>query len=148
MPIDEDGLTEQRLRFCQYYVGEAEGNGTKAAELAGYSKGDSACVAASRLLSNVNIQKKIYDLKSERLAALEITDSNILKRIDEIGKMAQAKGEYQVALKALELLGRNRLWEKGGKGLRSLETSSDGTVKLIFEEDGPTNKEDNTSPNT
>ena len=35
-PWEDDGLTLKQRRFCQYYVSEAAGNATKAAQLAGY----------------------------------------------------------------------------------------------------------------
>lgn len=55
-----DQLTERQEAFCQHYVNTL--NGAKSARLAGYSE-EAAKEQASRLLTDVNIQDKISELR-------------------------------------------------------------------------------------
>lgn len=68
--------TDKRTAFINYYVGEANLNGTKAAELAGYANPRQE---ASRLLSNVDIRKEI----DARLETLTLKKSEILARLTD-----------------------------------------------------------------
>src|SRR5689334_12942658 len=54
------GLSERERRFVEAYMGEAAGNGTKAAILAGYSK-KAARGQAARLLTKAHIIEAIQD---------------------------------------------------------------------------------------
>lgn len=56
-----DGLTLRQRKFVKAYIGPAAGNGTKAAELAGYNSNNSEClkVTASRLLTYANVQRAL-----------------------------------------------------------------------------------------
>jgi hypothetical protein len=58
-PWDNNHLTLRHRRFIAYYVGEAAGNATKAARLAGYRDDnyDSLRVTARRVLTNANVQR-------------------------------------------------------------------------------------------
>lgn len=69
-------LTNKQLAFVNYYVGEANLNGTRAATLAGYSNPRQA---ASRLLSNADIRAEI----DARLEVLTIRKSEILARLTD-----------------------------------------------------------------
>lgn len=69
---------EQNERFCQEYIIDL--NGTKAAERAKYSK-KTAAQQASRLLSNVKIQKRIAELKAIRSERTVITQDMVLKEL-------------------------------------------------------------------
>jgi len=69
---------KQRL-FVEYYLGVANGNGTKAAQLAGYGAPNVAAVAAHRLLKNA----KIATFISERISAAAISADEVLARLSE-----------------------------------------------------------------
>ena len=63
-----ESLDIRQEKFCLAYVGECNGNGTKAAIAAGYTNNEnSAAVQASRLLRNVNIISRIKALRHEAL---------------------------------------------------------------------------------
>ncbi len=71
-------LTDKEYRFANYYLGEARFNATEAAKLAGYSE-HTARQQASRLLTNVNIEKYINSRTSAILEELGVTQERILK---------------------------------------------------------------------
>lgn len=53
-------LTEKQQRFVEAYVGDAEGNATTAARIAGYSGNDNSLgVTGSRLLADERIRQEI-----------------------------------------------------------------------------------------
>ena len=104
-------LTRRRYLFCLQYIIDYDGK--RAATDAGYSR-DRAQVEASELLKLPIIQKTINELDNDRLAALRITGEKVIKGIDDIRAKALKAKDLPNALRALELLGRNKLWEKGG----------------------------------
>src|SRR5262245_57556690 len=63
-------LNERELRFVDAFMGPAEGNGAKAASLAGYAAG-SARITASKLLTKANVQAAI-NLRREALSRASI----------------------------------------------------------------------------
>lgn len=57
------GLTEKQRRFVEAYTGPAQGNGTRAAALAGYSGDEKALsVAAARALGNARVRDAIAEM--------------------------------------------------------------------------------------
>jgi len=71
-------LTPKKERFCEEYVVDL--NGTQAATRAGYSK-NTAAEQASRLLSNVNIQKYIKELKEKQQERTQVTADMVIKEL-------------------------------------------------------------------
>ncbi len=72
-------LTKKQQRFVEYYVGEANGNGTKAARLAGYSGDEVAtAVAASRLKRDPKIKEAIDKELANSAAKSSITPGRII----------------------------------------------------------------------
>lgn len=71
-------LSPKRERFSQEYVIDL--NATQAAIRAGYSP-KTAKIQASRLLTNVNVQKRIAELKKGVSDKLEISHQDVLKRL-------------------------------------------------------------------
>lgn len=65
----EDLKEEQ---FCQYYCGDAEGNATRAAKMAGYDCANLGTLysRASRLASNARIRQRIREIQRERLSEI------------------------------------------------------------------------------
>lgn len=87
-----DQLEEQQQLFVLEYMKDL--NGTSAAIRANYSE-KTARQQASRLLSNVNIQNAIAELKAERNERLNIDADYVIKTIVEtIERCSQAKQVY------------------------------------------------------
>jgi len=119
----ERKLTLKQERFWQEYINDPEGNGSKAAIRAGYSK-KTAGAAASRLLKNVNIQQIIKKFRKEARERTEVTLDEIINNAREVFKRCMnqvpvmirqdgewvGSGEYKFdsagANKANEILGK------------------------------------------
>ena len=87
-----DQLEEQQQLFVLEYMKDL--NGTSAAIRANYSE-KTARQQASRLLSNVNIQNAIAELKAQRNERLNIDADYVIKTIVEtIERCSQAKQVY------------------------------------------------------
>lgn len=82
--MDDDGLNVRRRLFVQYITGKARGNHARAAELAGYasSNRESLSATATRLLSNVSIQKAIR----VKLAAADAKPDSVCNSIAQIAQ--------------------------------------------------------------
>lgn len=78
-------LTPKQERFCEEYLIDL--NATQSAIRAGYSV-NTANRIASELLSKLDIQEKIAELKAERSKRTEITQDRVIK---ELAAMAFAK---------------------------------------------------------
>lgn len=77
-------LNDKQEMFCREYLVDL--NATQAAIRAGYSD-KTARSQANRMLTNVDIEKRIQELKSERGERLEIDADYVLKRLVEIDQM-------------------------------------------------------------
>lgn len=91
----ENTLTEKQEAFCQSYL--LDFNGARAAKEAGYAE-DSARQEASRLLTNVNIRARIYQLRKEMGKLFNITRERIAQEYSRIAffdikKAFDAEGE-------------------------------------------------------
>lgn len=69
---------DKHERFCQEYIIDL--NGTKAAERAEYSE-KTARIQASQLLSKLNIQERIAELKKERSERTQVTQDMVIKEL-------------------------------------------------------------------
>lgn len=74
----ENTLTEKQEAFCQSYL--IDFNGARAARAAGYSV-DSAKEEASRLLTNANIQNRIFELRQQIGKNFNITRERIAQEL-------------------------------------------------------------------
>lgn len=93
-------LTPKERRFVTAYIGEAAGNGTKAAILAGYAK-KSAAVTASQLLRKPNIAAELT-----KVVALteQSTVANAAERRELLTRMARDIEAHPLArLKAVDI---------------------------------------------
>lgn len=101
-------LSERERRFVEAYMGQAAGNGTEAARLAGY-KGNAKVlgVQASRLLAKANIQKSVSErVKSDPLVAdreerqrfltsvIRNPEYSVSDRLKAVDLQAKAQGDY------------------------------------------------------
>jgi phage terminase small subunit len=100
-------LTDKQERFCQEYVVDL--NSAAAARRAGYSE-KTANRLGSRLLSNVDIQRRISELQDGRVKRCEITADEVVKKLRAISEMWPQNPS--AACRALELLGKHiGLWD-------------------------------------
>lgn len=100
-----EGLTAKELAFVSAYIGEARGNATKAAEIAGYSK-KTAYSAGGRLLKDVEVQAAIEAWRAE-VKVSAITDlSYRVSRLSELEqRMWQVVDARQKAYADTEVIG-------------------------------------------
>lgn len=102
--ITTQELTDRQARFCEEYLIDL--NATQAAIRAGYSE-KTANRIASELLSKLDIQEKITELKGERAKRTEMTQDSVIQELAAVAS-AEVKGVRAVdKLKALELLGKH-----------------------------------------
>lgn len=80
----DDYLTDKQEAFCREYIITL--NGTSSAIKAGYGE-KGARQEGSRLLANVNVQKRLSQLIEERNKRMEINADYVLKRLVEIDQM-------------------------------------------------------------
>ena len=98
-------LTDRQIRFCEEYVKDE--NATQSAIRAGYSE-KTAYSMGARLLKNVEIQNKIFNIRKELAKSAEITRDDLLSELKKIGfadidySMIQAKDK----LKALDTIAK------------------------------------------
>lgn len=77
-------LTEREQLFCEYYLGECNRNGTKAAIKAGYSE-KVAAVTSTENLRKPNIQKYIHERTAPVLERMGFTTDRVLQELAELG---------------------------------------------------------------
>jgi phage terminase small subunit len=112
-------LSERERRFVDAYMGEAAGNATKAAELAGCKRGPGLTVTASRILSRAHVALAIANIQLSREAAeAAVLASEAEAEAQHAFATRQARQAWWAAameqadswpakLKASELLGRS-----------------------------------------
>lgn len=125
-----EGLNHRRFLFCLEYIKDY--NGTRAYKDAGYSE-NGAQESASKLLSLPIIQDTIAELEQDRLDAARVTGEKIIKRLDRLASKAEIDGDTTNAIRANEILGRGKLWDRGG-GIKKIESKTDGTMTIKFDE--------------
>jgi hypothetical protein len=115
------GLTEKHRRFVVALTGEAQGNATKAAIIAGYSE-KSARFQASALLTKPHIAEAVAARQAKLTEKADLSDSRILQELAEVG-YTKVEVNGQSKMKALELLAKH-------KGLLNEDTSSSNRVTV------------------
>jgi hypothetical protein len=103
-------LTLKQRRFCQAYTGEAEGNGARAAELAGYAskRRDSLKENASRLLRMPHVRAEIDRICAEhplvasreqrrallaKIATGELPGTEVRDRVNALHLLLKSSGD-------------------------------------------------------
>ena len=101
----ELGMNAKQEKYCLEYLKDF--NATEAAERAGYSK-KTAYSIGGRLLKNVEIKKRIDELKMKQVKKSELKIEAIIKELMKIGfaKVDGDKIKTSDKLKALEMLGK------------------------------------------
>lgn len=100
-------LTDKQERFSKEYLKDL--NMTKAAVRAGYSK-KTADRMGSRLLKNVEVKKRVNELKKGIEKKLDITIERVLRELEQIGFEINVDGRTMTMrdkTKALELIARH-----------------------------------------
>lgn len=113
-------LTLKQRRFAEHYVGEAQGNAKRAAELAGYnySSEDSLKQMGYQLLNKPNVSAAIVEMTEENacssaqilheLASIAFAPFNeYIEILTRHGETIRVKMDLASKVKALELLGKN-----------------------------------------
>ena len=93
-------LTPKKERFCEEYL--VDFNGTRAAIRSGYSR-KTARSQAQRLLTNVDVQKRLGELRNRLSKVTGVTVESVMKAVAEAARMAKRKGNLVAWLKALEM---------------------------------------------
>jgi len=73
---------ERREQFCREYL--IDNNGLQAATRAGYAPGRSSAVAASRLLTDVNVRSRIDELRKRAIEKSGVTPERVLQELARI----------------------------------------------------------------
>lgn len=98
----KDRLNEKQEKFCLNFR-KFGGNKTLAAIKAGYSK-DTASAQASRLLKNVNVQKRIKELADD---AARKTIMDTVERQEQLTKIARDQtAENRDRVRAMDILNK------------------------------------------
>lgn len=115
----------RREEFCQQYI--IDFNGTRAAEVAGYSK-RSARSQASDLLTNPNIQKRISGLLKNRSKRTQITQDMVLRELAILG-FSDFKNYGKVGKDgSLEFYPISKRSGQQTRAIESMKQSSKGTL--------------------
>lgn len=118
-------LTERERRFVEAYMGPAAGNGTKAAQMAGYGKNANTSHAlASRLLRKVTVAAAIAE-RVERAEKAAVADRQERQEF-YTETMRAAELDRKDRLKAAELLGKTQ-----GDFVQKVEVEHAGQVRVV-----------------
>jgi len=101
-------LTERQEVFCNEFIKDL--NAVQAAIRAGYST-QHAKKNAYTLLRQPRISERISELKGESIKRTKIESDDILRRLVRIAERTEQEGDYNAAIRSLELLGKHQaLW--------------------------------------
>ena len=101
-------LTERQEVFCNEFIKDL--NAVQAAIRAGYSTRH-AKKNAYTLLRQARISERIAELKGESIKRTKIEADDILRRLVRIAERTEQEGDYNAAIRSLELLGKHQaLW--------------------------------------
>jgi hypothetical protein len=98
---DNAKLTAKQQLFCEFYIGEANGNATESARLAGYKGSDETL----RAIGSQNLTKlNISDVCRERVNEVALSADKVLSELSEIALDKSEATRDRIA--ALQLLGK------------------------------------------
>jgi hypothetical protein len=98
---DNAKLTAKQQLFCEFYIGEANGNATESARLAGYKGSDETL----RAIGSQNLTKpNISDACRERVNDVALSANKVLSELSEIALDKSEATRDRIA--ALQLLGK------------------------------------------
>lgn len=97
-------LTEKQKRFCEEYLIDL--NATQSAIRSGYSI-KTARQIAQRMLTNVDIQSYIQELREQQSKRTEITADKVLEELGSVAFNKDIECIGRDKVKALELIGQH-----------------------------------------
>lgn len=130
----QDGLTEKQRRFVHFYMGEAAGNASKAASLAGYRDDNRNALGASacETLKKPNVQRALERERGKRFGSAENVRNSLAAIANGSASdylRADAKGKMHLDLEAMAEAGALGLLQQVQE--ERLEVGNDvATVKL------------------
>lgn len=117
-------LSPRRQRFVNAYMGEAAGNATKAAILAGYSE-HTARQAGSRLLTLSDVRQAVGQRQERLQAASEVSAQRVIQELSTIA-FSDIRGLFD---KDGKLRPVHELPDDVAKALSSIEVTRERTIK-------------------
>jgi phage terminase small subunit len=135
MPVnrqtDPDGLTIKQRAFVHAYCGEAQGNGTRAAKLAGYA-GD---VNTLKNIANKLINHELV-VKAIRSFADKVDDSAVVSVIEAKRILSEIARDTDQETKD-RIAAIDKLLKSGGAYIEKREVEHKGAaVSFVFEDNG------------
>jgi len=116
--------------FCSNYTAlgtETFNHKEKSALAARYAEA-SAKNQATKLLRRPEIQQRIDELKAENRKRNNVSTDSVVENLTHDRDMARAKGDWQAAIRADELIGKTL-----GCFVNRQEITDDGGLRLVFE---------------
>lgn len=112
-------LTSKKERFCQEYIIDL--NATRAAQRATYSQKTARSIG-NRLLTNVDVKKRIEELKKERAERTKITQDQVLEELAIIG-FSDLKNHIDIdsLTGAIQIRGFENMSEGSSRVLKSIK---------------------------
>jgi len=108
MAKNDKGLTDRQEIFCTEFIKDL--NAIAAAKRAGYGK-LTAERNAYKFLKHEPIRKRMEELKAESFKRTAIDSDDILRRLVRIADRTEQEGDFNAAIRSLELLGKHKaLW--------------------------------------
>lgn len=108
MAKERKNLTFRQEVFCQEFLKDFVASA--AAKRAGYSD-QTAKKVGYQLLLKPHIAARIDELQGERIKRTKIDSDEILRRLVRISERTEQEGDYNAAIRSLELLGKNlKMW--------------------------------------
>ena len=103
-----DKLTAQQEQFCLEFTKDL--NAVRAAIRAGYGE-QHAKKNAWTIIRNPAVAARISELKADQTKRTKIEADDILRRLVRIAEKTEQEGDYQAAIRSLELLGKHQaMW--------------------------------------
>ena len=115
-----DKLTAQQEQFCLEFIKDL--NAVRAAIRAGYGE-QHAKKNAWTIIRNPAVAERISELKADQTKRTKIEADDILRRLVRIAEKTEQEGDYQAAIRSLELLGKHQaMWTD--KNLTEMEVKN------------------------
>ena len=115
-----DKITAQQEQFCLEFIKDL--NAVRAAIRAGYGE-QHAKKNAWTIIRNPAVAARISELKADQTKRTKIEADDILRRLVRIAEKTEQEGDYQAAIRSLELLGKHQaMWTD--KNLTEMEVKN------------------------
>ena len=102
--MNQPKLSKRQEQFCQEYLVDL--NATQSAERAGYTK-TTAKANCGRMLADPKVQKRIDELKAERIERVQIEADDVVERLVRVANKSEDECDWHPTIRATELLGKH-----------------------------------------